>query len=301
MSTDLQTTSEGSITELKQADWHTPTSTEQAFKMAQTIAKSDLAPKDFKGKPESVLIAMQMGAEVGLSPMQAIQNIAVINGRPCLWGDAMLALVMKRKDFAGIEENQTATEATCTVKRVINDETLTFSQKFTKEDAVTAGLWGSNVWKKYPRRMLQMRARGFALRDAFADALRGINVAEEVRDYKDVTSISTVKRSQADIASKLGITITKPEQEKKAEAQSAVKEKASKLDRLIDDNNLQALRAKWLDAKKLSHFEEFSEQALDYCIDQVERHLEKKAKEPEQQSPDKFYDQWDEDMKESPE
>ena len=62
-----------------------PSSLGEAREMAEMIARSDFAPKDYKGKPENVIIAVQMGADLGLKPMQALQNIAVINGRPPNW------------------------------------------------------------------------------------------------------------------------------------------------------------------------------------------------------------------------
>ena len=69
------------------------------------IARSDLAPKDYKGKPENVAVAIAMGMELGVSPMQAIQGIAVINGRPSVWGDLMLALCRSHPDCDGIDES----------------------------------------------------------------------------------------------------------------------------------------------------------------------------------------------------
>ena len=60
---------------------------------------------------------MQWGAEIGLQPLQAMQNIAVINGRPSLWGDAVLALVRSSGLLEQFEETQTEDMATCTVKR----------------------------------------------------------------------------------------------------------------------------------------------------------------------------------------
>src|SRR5688572_14736536 len=56
------------------------------------IAKSRLAPKGFE-TPESIMIAVQMGMEVGLGPLSALTNICVINGKPALYGDAALAIV----------------------------------------------------------------------------------------------------------------------------------------------------------------------------------------------------------------
>jgi len=95
-----------------------PESFDSALKMAELISKSSFCPKNYIGKSGDILIAMQMGAEVGLKPMQAIQNISVINGRPSLWGDAMLALVQSHKDFDYIKEsNPTGNEAICILKR----------------------------------------------------------------------------------------------------------------------------------------------------------------------------------------
>lgn len=151
------------------------------MEFAKLVANSDLVPKDYKGKPGNVLIAVQMGAELGLSPMQAVQNIAVINGRPSLWGDALLAVVQSHPECQDVIETSTATEASCRILRRGHEPTV---RKFSIDDAKLAGLWGKQgPWTNYPKRMLQMRARAFACRDAFADALRGMQSAEEVGDY----------------------------------------------------------------------------------------------------------------------
>lgn len=161
----------------------TPTSLKEAMDYAKIIAESELVPKDYKGKPGNVLVAVQMGMEVGLKPLQAIQNIAVINGRPSLWGDAMLALVRAHPAFESIIEEQSETEAVCTVKRKSEPEK---TLRFSMDDAKKAGLSGKDgPWRNYPKRMLQMRARGFALRDTFPDVLKGLSMAEEARDYID--------------------------------------------------------------------------------------------------------------------
>lgn len=174
-----------------------PESFDGALKMADLISKSSFCPKEYIGQPGDILIAMQMGAEVGLKPMQALQNIAVINGRPSIWGDAMLALVQSHKDFEYIqEENPTGKEAICVIKRKGGPEHIV---RFSMDDAVKAGLLSkkSMTWEKYPKRMLQMRARAFACRDVFADALKGLNCAEEVMDYHHIEKdITPVKKSE---------------------------------------------------------------------------------------------------------
>jgi hypothetical protein len=161
----------------------TPTSMTEALSFAKLIAESDLVPKDYKGKPGNVLVAVQMGLELGLPPLQAIQGITVINGRPSVWGDALLALVRASPHFESIEEEQSETEAVCRVKR---RGEAAISRSFSFADATKARLTNKEgPWQQYPRRMLQMRARAFALRDAFADVLKGISMAEEAQDMPD--------------------------------------------------------------------------------------------------------------------
>lgn len=147
---------------------------------AKYLADSDMVPKDFKGKPANCLIAIQWGAELGLKPLQAIQNIAVINGRPALWGDSVIALVRSSPLCEWIVENDDGTAAMCRVKRRGEPEQ---SRSFSMEDARIAGLVGkAGPWTQYPQRMRQMRARAFALRDVFPDVLKGLPVAEELMD-----------------------------------------------------------------------------------------------------------------------
>ena len=77
---------------------------EDAFRFAKMVAASDFAPKDFRGKPESCLLAIQHGSEIGLSPMQALQNIACINGRPAIWSESGRPVAEKplHTDSAGL-------------------------------------------------------------------------------------------------------------------------------------------------------------------------------------------------------
>ena len=158
-----------------------PQSFEQALTFSQYLADSDLVPKDFKGKAGNCLIAVQWGAELGLKPMQAMQNLAIINGRPSLWGDAVLALVRASSLCEYVMETDDGHTATCRVKR--RGDPAEQIRTFSMEDAKAAGLAGKQgPWSQYPKRMRQMRARAFALRDVFPDVLRGLPVAEELMD-----------------------------------------------------------------------------------------------------------------------
>lgn len=169
--TNIMTTKSGLI----------PTNINEAMQLSEILAKSEIVPTDFRGKPSNIFVAVNWGIEIGLSPMQSLQSIAVINGRPSIWGDAALALVRGSGKLEYIHETQNEREATCVVKRKGEPSEATY--KFSMEDAQRAGLLNRNgPWKHYPKRMMQMRARSFALRDVFTDVLKGIGLAEEQED-----------------------------------------------------------------------------------------------------------------------
>jgi hypothetical protein len=172
-----------------------PQSLQEAFQLADRLSKSNLVPKDYVGKPENILVAIQWGMEIGLKPLQSMQNLAVINGRPAIYGDAMIALCLASPQCEYINETIENGVATCRAKRKGAPEQV---RTFSREDAKRAGLLGKQgPWTQYENRMLQMRARGFALRDVFADALKGMNMVEELEDYPQE---QTVQGSRVPVA-----------------------------------------------------------------------------------------------------
>jgi hypothetical protein len=167
---------------VKQSFSLTPSSLTEAMAFADILAKSTIVPKEFLGNPGNILVAIQWGLELGLQPLQAMQNIAVINGRPALWGDAVIALVRGSTLCEYVYEEDDGNVATCRVKRRGENEQ---SRTFSMDDAKQAGLAGKQgPWTQHPKRMRQMRARAFALRDVFPDVLRGMPVAEELQDMQ---------------------------------------------------------------------------------------------------------------------
>jgi len=191
-----------------------PKSLDEAMKLADILADSSIVPKDFIGKPGNVLVAIQWGMELGLKPMQAMQNIAVINGRPSLWGDAVLALVLASPLCEYIQEWEENGTAFCKVKRVGKPEDI---QRFGVEEAKQAGLLGKQgSWSQYPQRMKKMRARSFAVRDNFADVLKGIHVAEEAMDMPTEKDITPQKETPKQIGQK-AIDQARPERTERHE------------------------------------------------------------------------------------
>jgi hypothetical protein len=157
------------------------------WRVSNYISKSGLAPKGIE-TPEAIFTALELGLELGLPPMAALQNIAVINGRPGVFGDVQLALVRA----SGLLEEYSETEignpkddtwgVQCVCKRVGSKFA---NSTFTVADAKKAQLWGkSGPWTQYPKRMLKFRARGYLLRDEFGDVLKGIKTVEELKDLE---------------------------------------------------------------------------------------------------------------------
>jgi hypothetical protein len=209
-----------------------PTSITEVQMVARMVASAGWAPKSYRlGGNENgaideakVALGIMHGMEVGLKPLQALQNIAVINGQPSIWGDAALALCRASgvmADFAeepivgsymAEGENRQPVKIEnavigyrCTVKR--KDTPTPTVQVFTMDDARRASLLAkSGPWQQYRQRMFQMRARGFALRDACPEVLKGLMLAEEAMDLGTAVAVPETKAATVrtgDVASRL--------------------------------------------------------------------------------------------------
>jgi hypothetical protein len=189
-----------------------PTTKDDLYKLAEMHSKSNLTPACYRGKSADILIAWSLGFPLGLNMMQCLLGIAVINGRPSLWGDVLNGLILSQPDLEIFDEvfNQDKFEWTCTIKRKGRNEIV---RTFSKEDAITAGLWDEpskkHTWGKYPKRMTQMRCRGFCIRDAYADKLCGLGVEPgEIIDIEVVGKNDKTTGSTADkIAAKAAETV----------------------------------------------------------------------------------------------
>lgn len=171
------------VVERRLATIFEPQSFQDALALADRLAASSLVPTPFRGKAADVLVAIMKGAEVGLQPMQALDSIAVINGKPALYGDAPLALVEHSgllEDFREwfTDEDTEQMVAHCYAKR--RGRPTAIEQAFSVADAKKAKLWAKEgPWTLYPKRMLKFRSRSFALRDGFPDVIKGFTIKEE--------------------------------------------------------------------------------------------------------------------------
>jgi hypothetical protein len=156
-----------------------PKSYGQIIKLAQMACESGMVPKTFVNEPHKTAVAMMMLAENDLPVMTGLKYVAVINGQPAFFSDAVpgiarkRGLVRHRKEWwDGTGENRTAH---C---EVINSDGDTFKRSFSVADARRAKLWNKETYQQYPDTMLMWRARNSAIRDAAPDAFMGPTVEE---------------------------------------------------------------------------------------------------------------------------
>lgn len=160
-------------------------------RLAQILCKSDIVPKDLQGKAANVLLVLMYGNEIGVTPAQALQNVMVINGRPSLWGDAVMGLCIASAVYEDSKDSfdEATMTATFKAKRKGKDWVV---RTFSMKDAILAKLdKKEGPWQQYPKRMLFHRARSWALRDTFPDVLKGIRYFEEEKDFIETTAEST--------------------------------------------------------------------------------------------------------------
>ena len=156
------------------------------LEMAKTLARSGLLPQGLN-TPEKVCVALQWGHELGLSPMVAVNNVAVINGKPTLSADIMAAVVKRSPEYGGIKWTELSEQkAECVITRILpNGEKESITSSFTIQDAMKAGLATKDVWRKYPKRMLKHRCLSYGLKDMFPDLLAGLYTPEEMESVSE--------------------------------------------------------------------------------------------------------------------
>lgn len=197
-----------------------PTDIDSAWRLAAAFAASGMLPKSYYedknySADAKAFTAMQIGAEVGLNPITAIQSIAVVNGLATLWGDTQKALVLAsgkadyvREGYEGEDpfirtagnfddkKPNLAFKAWCETSR---DGEVT-RQEYSVLDAIDAGLWGKDIWKKHPKRMLRYKARAFVLRDVYPDVLKGLTHSYEEMQGEDLIDVTPARADASHLA-----------------------------------------------------------------------------------------------------
>lgn len=145
------------------------------FRVAEWLAKArGFVPDVYVNNPAAIAACILTGLELGLGAMQSLRDIYIVKGKPSLSAALMLSLARR----AGVRTSwvRTTAEVAEISITVPGEKEQRFT--FTKQDAITAGLWGGDTWKKYPAIMLRARCVSGAIRAACPDVLGGGGVYE---------------------------------------------------------------------------------------------------------------------------
>ena len=169
---------------------------DQAWNLANKIARTEFVPTALRGKPESVMACVLAGQELALGPMQALQSIHVIEGKVALSAELMRALIARAGHRLDIVETG---DTRVVIKGQRRDTGATAEVAWSLDDARQANLTGKQVWKAYPRAMLLARATSELARSLFPDVIAGMGYTpeeiESIAPGEHSWSVSTVEPS----------------------------------------------------------------------------------------------------------
>lgn len=173
---------------------------EQDFKTLEKLGgmavRTGFLPSSINTPEKAIIIALK-GRELGIPPMQAFAQISVIQGKPTISAELMMALVYKNVPQAEIIFDQNDNKGCVIRSRRRKDQS--FSRfEFNENDAKTAGLLGKSTWKTYPAAMYRARAISIMARAMFADAISGCSYTPEelgatVTEEGDVINVTPQK------------------------------------------------------------------------------------------------------------
>jgi hypothetical protein len=143
----------------------------------------------FRGKPADVFGAILYGHELHLAPLQALQALDVIDGKPTLKAEALRALFFRdghRLEVVAWDDKR------CTVRAERKDGLSSVEVTYTMHDAQTAGLAGKKNWRTSPKSMLYARATAMAIKAVAPDIALGIDMSDDVDSAPARTTGTTV-------------------------------------------------------------------------------------------------------------
>lgn len=155
-----------------------PQSISEALQLAKVLVASRLLPRAIT-TPEQAFTIILAGKELGLTAMQSMRTIHVIEGKPTLAADLQVALV-KRSQSCGYFRlvKSDANVATYETRRGDDPEPTRLS--FTIEDAQRAQLTSKDNWKKYPAAMLRARCASALARAVYPELVMGVYDPDEM-------------------------------------------------------------------------------------------------------------------------
>jgi len=225
---------------LQGANYYNPVVWGGMVKLAKTLIDARACPDNLNTEAK-VLVALEAGREIGVSPINALNSFYIVNGKISIYGDMAIALVLRdghQVDWGKCDAN------TATVKITRGDNDKSMETTFTFKDAENKGLTKysdgrTNVfWTKYPENMLKFKAFGSIARFIVADSLRGMKIKEELEgssfDGEIVEEDKTAPKLVEEKIKELGAKAEKEEKEEKKAIDKAEKDESASLQEFVN-------------------------------------------------------------------
>lgn len=162
----------------------------EQVELAKALAPSDIIPAAYQGKPANIVVAIEFGQSMGLSPAESLYRINVIKGKPTASAELIAAQVRKAGHKLRVSKDEANTSVTCTIVRS-DDPKYPFVVTRDKAWAQQMGLAVKENYRKQPLTMLTWRAITACAREACPEALFGVAYTpDEMHDFDSVEPVS---------------------------------------------------------------------------------------------------------------
>lgn len=156
-----------------------------AKQLGDALADTDLVPVTYKGKPGNAAAAILYGAELGLNPIQSLQQIFVVHGAPAIYARTAVALV-KRQGL--IVETVSSSDDAVTVRATDPRTGQVEECTWDIARAAKAGYTSNKKYQTDPQAMLYAKSAMECCRKIAPDVLLGIPYAREELDLEEVAT-----------------------------------------------------------------------------------------------------------------
>jgi len=247
---------------------------DKAYKFACIMAKSDIVPSHYRGRPENAFIAVQTAYRMNLDPMMIMQNTFVVSGKLGMNSSFAISLANSSGLFEGgiryrIEgsDNSLKVTAYTNLKKTGEEISYTIGMK-----EATAENWTKNPkYRTLPELMLRYRAATLLIRTHAPEVLNGMHMVEEIEDVQ--ASVRDVTPKAQTLSAKLDELINDQVQEVKEvviPVEKANPEKLQELTELVVTHNISDdIISKWCSKAGVSSINELDNSKIESCINHI--------------------------------
>lgn len=168
-----------------------PENFSQVWALANWLKDSSLIPSALRGKPADLMIVIATGRELGLSPMQSVRSLHVVDGKPGMSAELIAARIRRSSVCRFLRLIESSDQIATYASQRVEDDTPT-AISFSFEEAQKMGLSGKDNYKKQPATMLRARCISKLGRIMYQDVLSGVYETSELDDIASSATVTVI-------------------------------------------------------------------------------------------------------------